>query len=84
MAKQKKTGVRKDKTQCWYVDGKLHRVDGPAVIWPNGQMWWCLDHVIYSDNRSFQEAAGLSDEEMTVMILKYGDIRDEPEHGYET
>jgi hypothetical protein len=28
----------------WYLDGKLHRTDGPAVIWPDGtQAWWLND-----------------------------------------
>ena len=27
--------------QKWYLDGKLHREDGPAVIWADGtEEWW--------------------------------------------
>ena len=30
-----------DGTQYWYKDDKLHRDDGPAVIYPDGyQAWW--------------------------------------------
>lgn len=29
-------------TQKWYDDdGQLHRTDGPAELWPNGDQWWC-------------------------------------------
>ena len=28
---------------CWYLDGKLHRVDGPAIIRANGYKEWYLD-----------------------------------------
>jgi hypothetical protein len=28
-------------SQEWYLGGKLHRLDGPAYIWPDGsQEWW--------------------------------------------
>jgi hypothetical protein len=28
----------------WYVNGKLHRLDGPAVEWANGERkWWLND-----------------------------------------
>ena len=27
----------------WYLDGKLHRVDGPAIIRANGDQEWYLD-----------------------------------------
>jgi hypothetical protein len=26
--------------QEWYLDDELHRTDGPAVIFPNGDTWW--------------------------------------------
>lgn len=29
-----------DGTQKWYQDGKLHRDDGPAVIYPDGTQYW--------------------------------------------
>ena len=28
---------------CWHFDGKLHRVDGPAITWANGTEFWYLD-----------------------------------------
>jgi len=27
----------------WYLDGKLHREDGPAVEYADGTKWWYLD-----------------------------------------
>ena len=30
-------------TKCWYLDGKRHRVDGPAIEWANGTKRWYLD-----------------------------------------
>jgi len=29
-----------DGTQSWTVDGKLHRIDGPAFIWTDGSEEW--------------------------------------------
>ena len=30
-------------TKHWYLDGKLHREDGPAVEWSNGTNHWYLN-----------------------------------------
>jgi hypothetical protein len=27
----------------WYCNGKRHRLDGPAVVWPNGVVAWFID-----------------------------------------
>ena len=32
--------VDKDGTKRWYVDGKLHREDGPAIEWANSSKQW--------------------------------------------
>lgn len=26
--------------KTWYANGQLHRTDGPAVLWPNGDHEW--------------------------------------------
>ena len=26
--------------KCWYLDGKLHREDGPAIEWADGTRFW--------------------------------------------
>jgi hypothetical protein len=27
----------------WWLNGKRHRTDGPAVIWEDGDQWWLLN-----------------------------------------
>ena len=29
--------------QFWYLDGKYHREDGPAVVYANGYQYWYLN-----------------------------------------
>jgi len=40
-----KNGLHTDKsgTKYWYLDNKLHREDGPAVEWNDGELWWYLN-----------------------------------------
>ena len=43
------TGVKTDENgaKVWYVDGKRHRVDGPAVELADGsKAWWVNDKLI--------------------------------------
>jgi len=36
-----KVKVYENGDQVWHLNGKLHREDGPAVIWASGyQEWW--------------------------------------------
>ena len=30
-------------TKKWYLNGKLHREDGPAIVWADGEKEWYLD-----------------------------------------
>ena len=30
-------------TKWWFLNGKLHRVDGPAIEYANGTKWWYLN-----------------------------------------
>ena len=30
-------------TKSWFVDGKRHRIDGPAFEWPDGHKEWWVD-----------------------------------------
>ena len=57
----------------WIKDGTFHRIDGPAII-SLKQNTWYLGGLLYSYNKEFQTAAKLSDEDMAIMILKYGNI----------
>jgi hypothetical protein len=37
--------VSTDGTQFWYKDGNIHREDGPAVIYPDGdKRWWFVSN----------------------------------------
>jgi hypothetical protein len=36
------THQSKDKRKEWWVNGQLHRTEGPAIIWENGrEKWFC-------------------------------------------
>jgi len=62
-------------TQFWYKRGKFHREDGPAVIYPSGEQHWFINGNQCLDNTEYQEAANLSDQEMCVIILRYGNVK---------
>lgn len=32
----------------YYLDGKLHRTDGPAVMWSSGRKFWYIDGQEYT------------------------------------
>jgi len=32
--------INDDGSEVWIKNGKLHREDGPAVIWYNGHQFW--------------------------------------------
>ena len=36
--------------KCWYLNGKLHRENGPAVEHANGDKWWCLNGERHREN----------------------------------
>jgi hypothetical protein len=59
---------------CWYINGKRHRFDGPAYVGASGVQYWFINGKRYHDNKSFQKAANITDEDMSVMILKYSNI----------
>lgn len=42
---------------AWYLDGKVHREDGPAVIWENGVKSWYLDNLHYYEDEYNKEIA---------------------------
>ena len=37
-------------TQFWYLDGNLHREDGPAVIYPDGIQRWYLNGKLHRED----------------------------------
>ena len=45
--------------QTWRVDGKLHREDGPAIIWVGGtQVWYVNDQLHRIDGPALIRASG--------------------------
>ena len=40
---QPETKIDPDGSKCWYLDGKYHREDGPAIEYPNGTKYWYLN-----------------------------------------
>jgi hypothetical protein len=61
--------------QYWFNSNrKFHREDGPAIIYADGELRWYINSALYNDNKSYQEAANLSNEDMTVIVLKYGNV----------
>ena len=41
--KEYKVKVFADGYKCWYLNGNLHREDGPACEWANGGKEWYLN-----------------------------------------
>ncbi len=37
-------------TQFWYINGKLHREDGPAIIYPNGGEDWYINGKLHRED----------------------------------
>jgi len=42
--------VNYDGTECWYLHDRLHRIDGPAVIYPNGVQYWYQNGLLHRTN----------------------------------
>lgn len=63
-------------TKRWFNDkGQLHSKNGPAVIYSDGLQYWYVNDQRYYDNKSFQRAAKLTDEDMNMIVLKYGNVK---------
>ena len=41
----------------WYLNGKLHREDGPAREWANGSKFWCLNGQLHREEGPAEEWA---------------------------
>lgn len=43
----------------WQVDGKDHRVDGPAIEYRNGEKIWCMNNIVHrTDGPAFEYPDG--------------------------
>ena|SRR5579859_1240760 len=46
-------------TKCWYLDNKLHRLDGPALEYSNGDKYWFLNDQLHrEDGPAIEYATG--------------------------
>jgi|9_EtaG_2_1085328.scaffolds.fasta_scaffold69621_1 hypothetical protein len=51
--------INKRGTKFWYLNGKLHREDGPAIEYPNGyKSWWLNGKRHREDGPSIEYASG--------------------------
>lgn len=67
--------ICEDGSEFWYLHGKYHRTNGPAVIFSNGNTFWFIDDKMISSKKMYQTILDLSDEDILLLILKYGEIR---------
>ena len=70
MDKPKKT-ITPDGIQRWYLNGKAHREDGPAVIFPDGDKEWHLNGKLYTLSNWCDELSK-TDTEKAKLLLTYG------------
>ena len=49
--------VEDDGTKRWYLNGKLHRTDGPATEYTNGSKCWYLDGKLHREDGPAVECA---------------------------
>jgi len=53
-----------------------HRLDGPAVLRKrDGGMEWFIHGHRYYNFKDFQAAGKLSDDQITILMLKYGEMK---------
>lgn len=56
--------------EYWRHNGKLHRGDGPAVIWEAGKITWCWYGKAYTFD-DWCSISSVSDKEKLRLKLKY-------------
>ena len=44
-------------TKAWYLNGKLHREDGPAIEYADGTKAWCLNSKLHREDGPAIECA---------------------------
>ena len=53
-------------------NGNYHRNDGPAVIYPDGTVFWCLDDEWYPFDEWLEANKELTEEQKVMLKLEYG------------
>jgi hypothetical protein len=62
MAEQPKCTTSVDGLREWYLDGKLHRVDGPALEWDDGtKEWWLNGKLHREDGPAIERPNGIKE-----------------------
>jgi len=52
----------------WYLNGKRHREDGPAIEYSNGRRWWYLNGIEYTEEDFIKKTAKVK--ELTVAEIE--------------
>ena len=47
---KQKPVVDSDGTKRWYINGKFHREDGPAIEWANGDKSWYINDKLHRED----------------------------------
>jgi|TARA_R110000765_G_scaffold381040_1_gene472266 hypothetical protein len=56
----------------WYnEEGSLHREDGPACIYDDGSVNWCLNGLTYPSFNAWCNKLNKTDEEKMMLRLRY-------------
>jgi len=63
--------VFSDGTKRWFLNGKLHREDGPAIEWPDGKKYWYLNDKEVSWQEVFKNAK-TKEQELSIIIHALG------------
>jgi len=42
--------IDKFRNKRWFLNGKIHREDGPAVVWADGSKFWFIDDKRHRDD----------------------------------
>jgi len=61
-----------DGYKAWYLNGKLHKEDGPAVEYANGNKAWYLNGKYYSEPdfyRQLYHLGKITKEELFIKLL---------------
>lgn len=58
--------------EAWHQYGTFHRENGPAITDKNGNCLWFLDGKVYTFDEWLKKNEILSDEDKTLLKLKWG------------
>ena len=65
--------VQNNGSQYWYLNGKLHRVDGPSIVCANGDKFWHLNgkHVTEEEHKKLTSKASCQGKVVEIDGIKY-------------